>query len=216
MIVPFTLFLLALAPWQQATPKPAPMTPAPSPKTFHDAKLGLDYSYPASFQTQDMSSAIDAEKAKSEGAMKEALGCTTMPIMGLSLESGLQLLILVQLDPKCMGFAATADQLSTFAKGSLNEGLVKLGKPSFSDARTYKMGDADAGMVYATVETPQMPEPMHAAATCALVQGQVICWEFIVSNCSDLAKLTALPVTFKDKPPTPVISKDNLPPCSAK
>jgi hypothetical protein len=213
MILPTTtLALLALVAAQTQKVSPPP-PPPPSNITFHSDVLHLDYTYPKSFQT--MATAADAavkeERDKATGATKAAMGCITLPLIAADSASGIRMVLIMRMDGDCLG--ATISDLGAVATSGLTESLKRFGDPQVGKPSDYKVAGRAASTIFGTVKSETYGATFYGATSC-LTQGKdIVCWELLSSDCTQLPDLMNYPVRFDGETAEPVIPTSFAPAC---
>jgi len=129
----------------------------------------------------------------------------------MDLTKGFNMIMLMRLDEACLGEETTAAELGAATTAILAESLKQFGKPTISSSADYDIDGHSASTVSASVQADSLGLVIHAAASCAISGKNIACFEFVSSDCRNLAVIAASTVKFEGDAPAPV-SPDRLAP----
>jgi hypothetical protein len=188
--------LLAVA-LPQTTPTPSSPT-----TTFHSDILHLDYTYGSSLIATPKAGdqAIQSEKDKSTGTEKAAIDCITLPLTAIDSSNGLRMILVMRMDGTCLGRLTTASGLGAITTSALTESLKRFGDPQMGTSVDYQVAGHPAAVLSGSVKSDKYNASFYATASCLLQGADVVCWEFLASDCSKLPALLANPIQFNGQP----------------
>lgn len=180
----------------------AAQTPAAKPlQTYRDDSLKLSLTFPATMTVapkQD-NAAIVTKETQNKGTVQRAIGeCTTLPLNASQTDTGLLLLVQVNVSGDCAGITFDATGLPNMVKGTLSTSLARIG-PGFivGDPVPYDMSGHSAQLLFGTVPIPNQPSlTLYAAVTCTVVANNYACWEALANTKDDLHRLLQNQITF--------------------
>lgn len=202
---------------QATTPVP-PATAQAKTATFHSDPLQFDYIYDSSLVTQAKAGddAIKTEQNNSTGATKAAMSCLSLPLTAMNTADGLRMVLIMRMDTKCMGQTVKPESLSVIATSAFSESLHRLGaEPVLSTASSYLVGGNSAAVLSGSVDSKQAGSMVYGIASCALINGDVACWELLSTTCSSLPVMMSYPVAFKGQNPVALIPSKFAPACKS-
>ena len=211
MIASIVALILAAAFSNQAgtsAPPPSQSQPDAATTTFHSDVLHFDYTYSKALipmAPSETADAIQAAKNEVTGVAKAAIDCVTDPLAATDSKGGVRVLVILRLNGTCLGAAPPASILGTTVTSTLSQSLSKFGTPQMGASADYQVAGHSASAVSGTVKSDQLNVTFFGSASCLLHGSDVVCWEFIASDCARVPEMMKYPVAFEGKDPEAVI-----------
>jgi hypothetical protein len=207
-----TLLFAGAFPQKASTPTPA--TP-PATTNYHSDILRFDYTYSSSFTTETNAAdeALKAEKDKSTGVMKAAIDCITLPLTATDSSNGFRMILIMRMDGACLGSTTPPSRLGAVTNSALTQSLKRFGDPQMGAPADYQVIGHPASTLSGSVKSEKYGLIFYGTASCLLQGSDVVCWEFLASDCSQLPALMANPIQFEGQPKAALIPETFTPPC---
>lgn len=192
-----SLALLLAAAVTQST-----LTPSSPTTTFHSDTLHLDYTYGSSFAAMPAvaDQALQSEKDKATGVTKAAMNCITLPLTATDSSNGFRMILIVRMDGVCLGSTTPSSGLGTVTTSALTQSLLRFGDPQVGTSADYQVAGHPASVISGSVKSEKFSATFYGTASCLLQGADVVCWEFLASDCSKLPELMANPIQFNGQP----------------
>ena len=215
MTSPTTLLTLALLAAVQTQNQTAKAPPPPATTTFHSDTLHLDYTYPKSLESlaSTADEAMKEEQNNETGALKAAVSCITLPLMAADSTGGMRMVLIMRLDGVCLGTTTPVSDLGAVATSGLTESLKRFGDLQVGKPTTYEVMGHSASAIFGTVKSVSYGMTFYGGTSCLLQGKDVLCWEFVVSDCAQLSPLMSYPAQFDGKTAEPLIPANLAPAC---
>jgi len=175
--------------------------------SFRSEPLKFSYTLPAGIhaETNIAEQALKEETDKATGVKKAAAECVSIPLLAMDETENFRMVSVMRMDQTCLGSSTTPSQLGSIATQVLTESLKRLGEPQVGTPLDYKLGEHGASLLVGSAKSEKLGVTFHAAISCALVEKDIACWEFLAVDPAVLAQLTAIPVHFDGHDPLPVV-----------
>lgn len=199
-----------------ATALPQTTPPAATTSTtYHSDVLHFDYTYSSSFTTVTSAAdeALKTEKDKSTGVAKAAIDCITLPVTATDSSNGFRMILIMRMDGACLGTTTPASKLGAVTNSALTQSLTRFGDPQMGKPADYKLSGHPASTLSGSVKSEKYGLTFYGTASCLLQGNDVVCWEFLASDCSQLPELMANPIQFEGQPKAALIPQTFAPPC---
>ena len=204
------LLLLVL---QATSPSTPPRIQAAKPATtadtvsFRSEPLKFSYVLPAGIhaETNIAQEALKEERDKATGVKKAAAECVSIPLLAMDETENFRMVSIMRMDQTCLGSSTTPGELGGISTQVLTESLKRLGEPQVGTPLEYKLGDRSASLLVGSAKSEKLGVTFHAAISCALVEKDIACWEFLSIDPATIAQLAAIPVHFDGHDPLPVV-----------
>jgi hypothetical protein len=194
--------------------EPTPIIPAdasrlamPDTVTYHDDARHFTFTYPGSFvDAQQRTTDILAKKTDdAQGREKTIIECMRTSLTGDELtDSGHSTILIFNVNAECQNLKISSSVLSDFAKG-VAKGVAKTAKKStLSNPVMYSLAGHDAVLMRATLTTAAGLDASIVDA-CAIVSGDILCWQFFSTSPERLSQMVNSQVAFNGQLAVPVV-----------
>lgn len=194
---------------------------APAMTTYRSATPAFTYSYPADFLVREDFTAMVADGLKGRSSQADSVKfdqCVKYPVTaskGINARSttGIGMVVVLQLDHKCLGTVPSAEFREQLAQ-QLMQLLSGFGRPLTEDARRYDLDGQPAAFAQGTAAAKAVDGNFTAygVSACALLPEATVCWFLADSNYKRMPQLVGAPVSFRGRPPVPLIPANLLQP----
>lgn len=171
-------------------------------KTFRDARLGIEYRYPAYLEDPHTAAGTlnSARSNTADPEAKQRMSCLTMPLDARHrTATDHEIIEILVVDFACMGKVVDVDSMETVVLGNFASSLKAYGgAPQVGTPHRYKLNGYPADFLSATVAAPTLNKDatLYDASSCVLIGQTVVCWSFMSTDKGKLKAFLRNPVSF--------------------